>query len=501
MKKADRKRLATAILDAILVCYFRVLKLDPVAPPHLLPPVLKGLARFAHLINIDFFSDLLQAIKALVLADATGECALTPASAIHCVSSVFKCLKNQGEVWDLDLQDFFDALFQAVPRLAVDPAGAEDVGILAEALRLCLYDIRQLSSDRVAGFVKRVLALALHVPPACAAALMALTRLLLTRYPRCVRLLDTEHACVGVYNSDVANAELSNALASTGWELHLLRRSFHPAARRAAGEVAGMGSEDRRDDELFRNMVRPQKSQEAESRRPQKSQEAESRAAPARAPEKHLMSQFSRAIRASLPLAPHAALLLRFRCARPMRCSASTTRRAEVPPPQPPPPPPYCCPYPCPYCTLTPSLPPGFAPAIQLPTPHPLRMLLARRARKNARKGATGSVRDYTLFVAPPERPSKFLGALSGAGRDRAAPAPADESMHGMVAALRWFARRAPATRAGAAAGSSVTEKKIKAPQLAKRNGGRAGGGVLKQRKAGKKPAGRAAGGGGARVQ
>ena len=72
-------------------------------------------------------SDLLQAINALVLADATGECALTPASAIHCVSSVFKCLKNQGEVWDLDLQDFFDALFQAVPRLAVDPAGAEDV--------------------------------------------------------------------------------------------------------------------------------------------------------------------------------------------------------------------------------------------------------------------------------------------------------------------------------------------------------------------------------------
>ena len=29
-------------------------------PSELLPPVLEGLSRFAHLINVDFFSDLLQ---------------------------------------------------------------------------------------------------------------------------------------------------------------------------------------------------------------------------------------------------------------------------------------------------------------------------------------------------------------------------------------------------------------------------------------------------------
>ncbi len=60
--------------------------------------VLEGLSRFAHLVNIDFFSDLLQAIKALLVHqndDAGGERSLTVASSLHCVVCVFSCLKNQ----------------------------------------------------------------------------------------------------------------------------------------------------------------------------------------------------------------------------------------------------------------------------------------------------------------------------------------------------------------------------------------------------------------------
>ena len=96
--------------------------------------------------------------------------------------------------------------------------------LLLDALRLALYDMRQLSSDRVAGFCKRLLALALSLPPQQAMAVLSLVRMLFTRYPKTRRLVEMDHACVGVYNPELGNAELSNALASTAIEVALLRR-------------------------------------------------------------------------------------------------------------------------------------------------------------------------------------------------------------------------------------------------------------------------------------
>ena len=47
--------------------YFSVLK-NP-KPTPLLPAALRGIARFAHLVNIDFFKDLLQVLKTLMARD------------------------------------------------------------------------------------------------------------------------------------------------------------------------------------------------------------------------------------------------------------------------------------------------------------------------------------------------------------------------------------------------------------------------------------------------
>eukprot|EP00961_Rhodomonas_salina_P213050 2877234-Rhodomonas_salina.3 len=44
------------------------------------------------------------AMRGTELGVMVGPMQLSPAGAIHCVLCVFKCLKNQGEVWDLDLQ-------------------------------------------------------------------------------------------------------------------------------------------------------------------------------------------------------------------------------------------------------------------------------------------------------------------------------------------------------------------------------------------------------------
>jgi len=55
---------ATEITKHMFMTYFRVLKRMPSTA--LLPPVLEGLAKFAHLINVDFFEDLVTTLGELV---------------------------------------------------------------------------------------------------------------------------------------------------------------------------------------------------------------------------------------------------------------------------------------------------------------------------------------------------------------------------------------------------------------------------------------------------
>ena len=59
-------------------------------------------------------------------------------------------------MWDLDLQDFYDALFESIPRVTYDPLAEKNISLLVKTLIVTLYDTRQLSTDRVAGMYVRV---------------------------------------------------------------------------------------------------------------------------------------------------------------------------------------------------------------------------------------------------------------------------------------------------------------------------------------------------------
>lgn len=58
-------------MKLLFVLYFRILKAPKKTP--LLPAALLGIARFAHLVNIDFFKDLLATLRALILRNVTAE--------------------------------------------------------------------------------------------------------------------------------------------------------------------------------------------------------------------------------------------------------------------------------------------------------------------------------------------------------------------------------------------------------------------------------------------
>ncbi|OAA53812.1 nuclear export protein noc3 [Niveomyces insectorum RCEF 264] len=59
----ERERMQSETLKLVFATYFRILKLRT---PHLMGAVLEGLAKYAHLINQDFFGDLLEALKDLI---------------------------------------------------------------------------------------------------------------------------------------------------------------------------------------------------------------------------------------------------------------------------------------------------------------------------------------------------------------------------------------------------------------------------------------------------
>lgn len=59
----EREKMQSETLKMVFVTYFRILK---ARIPHLMGAVLEGLARYAHLINQDFFGDILEALKDII---------------------------------------------------------------------------------------------------------------------------------------------------------------------------------------------------------------------------------------------------------------------------------------------------------------------------------------------------------------------------------------------------------------------------------------------------
>jgi len=61
----------TETLQHLFVLYFSIIKQTKRTP--LLPAALEGLARFAHLVNVDFFRDLLAVLKSIIKGDKLDE--------------------------------------------------------------------------------------------------------------------------------------------------------------------------------------------------------------------------------------------------------------------------------------------------------------------------------------------------------------------------------------------------------------------------------------------
>lgn len=297
MKEADaavsyeeRDKNQAEQLKLVFVAYFRILK---ARTQHLMGAVLEGLAKYAHLINQDFFGDVLEALKDLIndaqksLAeddseeteeevDAKADRNATRESLL-CIITAFALLQGQTDVaksannLHLDLNFFITHLYRTLLPLSLDqdielsaktahladPNGLDIPSAAAKDSKVNVFTttvlfLRSLSAVllpptntravpplRVAAFVKQLSTLALHLPQKSALAVMGLLQQVAkTHGKKIASMWDTEERRGdGVFNAVSEEVEGSNAFAATVWEGELMRMHWDPMVRERVGAV------------------------------------------------------------------------------------------------------------------------------------------------------------------------------------------------------------------------------------------------------------------------
>ncbi|KAM9700123.1 nucleolar complex protein 3 homolog, partial [Menidia menidia] len=225
--KEKKIKLHTETLNIVFLVYFRILK--KAQNSVLLPAVLEGLANFAHLINLEFFDDLLNVLQNLI---QSGD--LTNRERLHCIQTVFTILSGQGDVLNIDPLTFYSQLYRMLPQLHAG-APSDDIIIVLRCVDAMLTRRRkQVTLQRAMAFVKRLSMLSLHVLPNASVGILAASRATVHAFPRCDLLLDNETQGSGFYLPELDQPEHCNAQNTSLWELHTLQRHFHPVVRKFA---------------------------------------------------------------------------------------------------------------------------------------------------------------------------------------------------------------------------------------------------------------------------
>jgi nucleolar complex protein 3 len=238
-------------LEHVFVSYARVVKRGASSP--LLPAVLRGIAKFAHQVNVELLLDLFANLRALL--NTPG--ALSDEWALMCVHALLQLLSGHGAALSVDDKDVQRRLYSILSAQSMLRAP----GMLATALdcveHLCRKGRANLLAPRAASIVRRLLSLASTSPPAQAIALLCACSRLVMACPRIATMLESPEgsapnfALLGgaVGGTDGIAAGLGalddgididspTALHSTAWQLSELRRHYHPVVSELAAKLA-----------------------------------------------------------------------------------------------------------------------------------------------------------------------------------------------------------------------------------------------------------------------
>ncbi|CAL0303697.1 unnamed protein product [Lupinus luteus] len=265
----EQRQMQTETLSAVFETYFRILKhtmqtivarpeansgeLSTAVEPHpLLAPCLKGLGKFAHLIDLDFMGDLMKHLKILASGSSNpgnpsekGSKCLSVSERLQCCIVAFKVMRNNLEALNVDLQDFFVHLY----NLIVEYRPGRDQGeVLAETLKIMLCDDKQHDMQKTAAFIKRLATLSLCFGSPESMAALVTVKHLLQKNVKCRNLLENDigggsvAGTIPKYLPYSTDPNLSGALATVLWELNLLSKHYHPSISSIASGISTMSA-------------------------------------------------------------------------------------------------------------------------------------------------------------------------------------------------------------------------------------------------------------------
>ncbi|XP_013776685.1 nucleolar complex protein 3 homolog [Limulus polyphemus] len=220
--KAKKGRFQTDILNQIFFLYFKILKNKAKSP--ILTPVLEGISKFAHLINIEFFDDLVSCFSELI---EKGE--LDGNEMLLCIHTVFTVLSGQGVALNIDPQRFYSYLYRTLLLVNAGKTAAH-MPILFKCLDVMLLKRKkQLTHHRVLAFLKRLCTVSLQTSHEGTLGILAVVRTMMQSHKQADILLDPESSGgSGVYLPTLEDPEHCNASATALWELKFLQRHYHP---------------------------------------------------------------------------------------------------------------------------------------------------------------------------------------------------------------------------------------------------------------------------------
>ncbi|CDH49649.1 nuclear export protein noc3 [Lichtheimia corymbifera JMRC:FSU:9682] len=241
--KEEREKTHTETLKLVFAFYFRILKKQSTSP--LLPAVLQGLGKFAHLISVDFFDDLLAALKevldSLEHSTSKGTAGAGTRKRLLCIITAFELLSGQGEAFvTYDLKEYYSALYEILFESTFhymiehkpNPDAASESDMLIRGLELMFVKKRQIPIDRMAAFIKRFCIVALNMPTKTVANCMQLVKQLISKDRRLDALVQSEdRAASGVYMPYLQDPELCNPFGTSLYELFLYKDHYDPNIR------------------------------------------------------------------------------------------------------------------------------------------------------------------------------------------------------------------------------------------------------------------------------
>ncbi|VDM68428.1 unnamed protein product [Strongylus vulgaris] len=107
---STKMKTATETMKHVFQCYFSVLKRVPNVA--LLEPVLEGLSKFAHLLGVEFFEDIVLTMEGLVDKEN-----LRLLDRLYCINTVFVILSGEGQLLNVDPSRFYRSVYRLLNQL------------------------------------------------------------------------------------------------------------------------------------------------------------------------------------------------------------------------------------------------------------------------------------------------------------------------------------------------------------------------------------------------